>query len=226
MNKLTVIFDLDGTMIDTAPDLVAATNHALGLQGLAPVDSSIIAPAVAYGARAMIRVAMASHGREPDAGEVEVMTEFFLAYYEENIAVYSRPYPGLIEALDRLRAGGAKLGVCTNKRGALACKLLNTLGLDGYFAAIAGRDRFAFHKPDGRHVLGTIELAGGDQARAVMIGDSSADSNAARDAGVGFIAVGFGYGEKPVETLRPDAIINSFLELGGRLNELFSVVKQ
>lgn len=222
MKDLSVIFDLDGTMIDTAPDLIAATNFTLNQYGMASADGKIIIPAVAYGAKAMIRAAMASHGRDADDDELVAMTERFLAYYNDHISVYSRPFPGLMEALEALRMSGAKLGVCTNKREGPARKLLGALGVDHFFNAIAGRETFGVQKPDGRHILRTIEAARGDPARAVMIGDSLADADAARDAKVGFIAASFGYGE-PLELLKPDAIIDSFHELIPALQQLISI---
>jgi phosphoglycolate phosphatase len=213
LREATILFDLDGTIIDTAPDLIHAANHTLSLKDLPPVGAEIIRPAVSYGARAMIRAAMESHGREASDDELTRMTEQFTAYYSENILVDSRPFPGLIEAIEGLRSEGAVLAVCTNKREVLAKKLLALLNIDNAFRAIAGRDTFAKSKPDPTHVLETIRLAGGDPARAVMIGDSSADSLAAQAAGVPFIGVTFGYGESPIQILKPDAVIETFADL-------------
>lgn len=213
MKDATIIFDLDGTIIDTAPDLIAATNYTLGQFGMAPVDTRIIQPAVGYGAKAMIRAAMAVDGRESGADELARMNAVFIDYYRNHIAVHSRPFPGFLQAAATLQAEGARLGVCTNKLEELALKLLYVLRLDGIFDAIAGADTFPTRKPDGGHILGTIAKAGGNPSRAVMIGDSSADSRAARHAGVPFVAVSFGYGERPVEVLEPDATIHSFAEL-------------
>ncbi len=213
LSGATIVFDLDGTMIDTAPDLIAAANHTLEKNGMARVPTRIIQPAVGFGAREMIHTAMASLGRTAADDELTRMTEDFVAYYAENILVDSRAFPGLVPAMDGLREKGALLAVCTNKREALAKKLLTALELDGYFAFIAGRETFPKSKPDPAHVLETIRAAGGDTARAVMIGDSSADSRAAQGGGVPFIAVSFGYGESPVDVLEPDAIIHSFADL-------------
>jgi phosphoglycolate phosphatase len=216
----TIVFDLDGTMIDTAPDLIHATNHTLQLNGMEPVEGRIVQPAVGYGARAMIRTAMESQGRASPDDVLTRMTEEFVAYYAENILVDSKPFPGLIEAIDELHNEGALLAVCTNKREGLAKKLLAGLKIGGRFAAIAGRDTFPKCKPDPAHVLETIRLAGGSAERAVMIGDSSADSLSAQAAGVPFIGVSFGYGESPIEVLKPDAVINSFAELHRALRDL------
>jgi phosphoglycolate phosphatase len=209
----TVVFDLDGTMIDTAPDLIHAANHALEKNGMARVATRIIQPAVGYGARAMIRTAMESLGRQPSDEELTRMTEEFVAYYAENILVDSRAFPGLVQAMDELRMGGARLAVCTNKRERLAKMLLAGLELDDYFDFIAGRDTFPVSKPDPEHILQTVRAAGGDPRRSLMVGDSSADGDAAKGAPMPFIAVSFGYGESPVDVLKPDAIIHSFAEL-------------
>lgn len=210
MKDITVVFDLDGTMIDTAPDLIAATNFTLERFGHEPVAAQIIQPAVGHGAKAMMEAAARALGIAPGEATLKEMTGIFIDYYRVNIAVHSRPFPGVAEALAMLAEAEARLAVCTNKRHELAVKLLGDLKLDHHFAAIAGADTFPFRKPDGRHLLGTIQQAGGDPARAVMIGDSSADAGAAKDAGVPFIAVSFGYGEKPVGVLQPDAVIDSF----------------
>ena len=223
MNGLTVIFDLDGTMIDTAPDLIAATNYTLTRFGMQPVEERIIEPAVGLGSRTMLHTAMLSLGREPDKDQLTDMSAHFIDYYSGHIAVRSRPYPGLVEALGSLKRDGARLGVCTNKYEALVRKLLAVLALDGFFAAIAGADTFPVRKPDPGHLLGTISAAGGEAKRSVMIGDSLADAKAAQSAGVPFIAVSFGYGEKPVERLKPDAIIDHFNELDAALRQLPSL---
>jgi phosphoglycolate phosphatase len=226
MQDMTVIFDLDGTMVDTAPDLIAATNHTLGQFGMAPVEARIIQPALSLGAKAMIRAAMNELGRVADEDMLSVMTERFVEYYSDNIAVSSRIFPGLVEALVVLRDEGARLGVCTNKREALTLKLLAELRLDRYFDAIAGADTFPVRKPDEGHLLGTIAMAGGDSSRAVMIGDSATDAGAARNAKVPFVAVSFGYAESPVEDLEPDAVIHSFADLLPALRALSSTRKQ
>lgn len=213
MKDLTVIFDLDGTMVDTAPDLIAATNYTLGRFGMAPVEARIIQPAVGLGSRAMILAAMDELGRTADPETLSRMTDQFIDYYGDNIAIGSRIFPGLVGALIALREKGARLGVCTNKREALTLKLLAALRLDQYFDAIAGADTFPVRKPDAGHLLGTIAMAGGDPARAVMIGDSATDAGAARNAKVPFVAVSFGYAEMPVEDLEPDAVVHSFADL-------------
>jgi phosphoglycolate phosphatase len=220
LNGATIVFDLDGTMIDTAPDLIAAANHTLERNGMPRVPARIIQPAVGYGAREMIHTAMESLGRTPSEDELTGMTEQFVAYYADNILIDSRAFPGLVPAMDELKREGAILAVCTNKREGLAKKLLAGLELDGYFVFIAGRETFPRAKPDPQHVLETIRSAGGDRSYAAMVGDSSADSRAAQGAQVPFIAVSFGYGESPVEVLNPDAIIHSFADLVSAVHQL------
>jgi phosphoglycolate phosphatase len=225
MKDATVIFDLDGTMIDTAPDLIAATNHVLGRIGLAAVEEHIIQPAVAIGAKAMIQAAMTQRGQATDPDMLSAMTQQFIEFYGENIAVRSRVFPGFRDALAQLRHEGARLGVCTNKRHSLTLRLLAELGLDRSFDAIAGADYLPVRKPDAGHLLGTIALAGGDPARAVMIGDSATDAAAARNANVPFVAVSFGYHDGPVEGLKPDVAIDSFEELVPALRRIFPGAK-
>jgi phosphoglycolate phosphatase len=223
MKDASVIFDLDGTMIDTAPDLIAATNYALCQFGKPPVPEHFIEAAVGLGAKAMIHAALLSLGHEPSAEELKTIMPHFLDYYGDHLAERSTPFPGLEDALARLRAEGALLGVCTNKLSTLARKLLAELNLEHYFVFVAGADSFPVRKPDPGHLLATIEAVGGDARRAVMIGDSSADSKAAHAAKVPFIAVTFGYGEKPVELLRPDAVIGHFSELSAALRSIPSL---
>lgn len=213
LHGATVVFDLDGTMIDTAPDLIHAANHALTLENLSPVAPEVIHPAVGIGARAMVKAAVEAHGQTPSEEDLTRMTQAFQVFYADNVLVDSRPYPGLLASLDALAAQGAILAVCTNKREAMAKKLLGALALADRFAFIAGRETFPVSKPDPGHILETVRAAGGDSARAVMIGDSSADAAAAHGVPMPFVAVTFGYGERPVEVLRPRAVIDHFDDL-------------
>jgi phosphoglycolate phosphatase len=143
----------------------------------------------------------------------------FLVHYEANIAAESRPFPGAVAALDALRAHGATLAVCTNKREYLSRKLLQELDLTDYFSGLAGRDTFPVSKPDPAHLLGAIALAGGP-AMAVMVGDSDIDYRTAKAAGVPIVLANFGYGPPPPAAARPDAAIDHFDELLPRLERL------
>jgi phosphoglycolate phosphatase len=211
MRDLTIVFDLDGTLVDTAPDLVAAANHVLGHVGLPPVDAQTLRPYIGHGARVMIERATAV--AKLSEAEHERLLERFLDYYSANIAVDSRPFEGAVDALERFKAAGAKLAVCTNKREGMSRLLLDALDLSRFFSAIAGRDTLPNSKPHPGHLLGTIDLAGGDPSRAVMIGDSNVDIATAKAAGVPVIAVSFGYTDTPIAEFEPDAVIDHYREL-------------
>jgi phosphoglycolate phosphatase len=208
-----VVFDLDGTMIDTAPDLITSLNHTIAVADLAPVDFNDLTHLVGQGARVMIRRAFDLRGKPLDDGAVEPLLARFLDHYKAEMPGHSRVYDGLLESFARLESSGMRLAMCTNKLGELAYPLIEKLGLAGRFVAMTAGDTFAVRKPDARHLLGTIEQAGGDPARAVMIGDSVNDILAAKNAGVASIAVTFGYSDVPVDTLDPTAVIAHFDEL-------------
>ncbi|MBS0243368.1 MAG: HAD-IA family hydrolase [Proteobacteria bacterium] len=213
MQDLTVVFDLDGTLVETAPDLVHATNHVLGLKGIAPVDGALIRPSISFGARAMIQKALDIRAVPLSQAEIDGLLDKFLEHYSANIAAESRPYPGLEPALARLDAKGARLAVCTNKREGPARQLLDALRLSDRFAAITGRDTFEVHKPHPDHLRGAIRAAGGDPDRGIMIGDSDVDLRTARAAGLPMIGVPFGYTAVPMAELGPDALIEHYDEL-------------
>ena len=213
MRDLTLVFDLDGTLVDTAPDLIHATNHALSTLGHPPVRGETVRPWISFGARRMIEEALVSLGDSRTDPEIDTALERFLEHYADNIAVDSRPFPGTVAALDRFAARGARLAVCTNKRESLSVSLLDQLRLTAKFAGLAGRDTFAVSKPHPDHLLGAIQLAGGDARRAIMIGDSEVDIATAKAAGVPVVAVTFGYTSVPVADLDPDAIIDHYDDL-------------
>ena len=213
MKGLTLVFDLDGTLVDTAPDLAGATNHVLAHMGLSRLPTEALRPWVSYGARRMITEALAQSRNPLPEAAIDELLERFLAYYSRNIALESRPFDGAVAELDRLRALGVTLAVCSNKREELSRLLLYELRLSSYFAAIAGRDTFPVSKPHPDHLIGAIRLAGGDPGRAIMIGDSAVDIAAARAAAIPVIGVSFGYTETPVRELSPDIVIDSYAEL-------------
>lgn len=213
MTAPLVIFDLDGTLIDTAPDLVASLNYTIAAADLAPVTYEDLTHLVGQGARVMIRRAYQLRGATIEEAEVEPLLARFLAHYKREMPGASRPYPGVIEALDRLSAAGMTIAVCTNKLEELAVPLMDTLGLAERFRVMTCGDTFPVRKPDARHILGTIERAAGDPSNSVMIGDSINDILAARNAGVPSIAVTFGYSDVPVATLDPGHVIDRFSDL-------------
>ena len=214
LKDTTIVFDLDGTLVDTAPDLTNALNHALARAGQAPVSAGTVRSLVGQGARVMIEEGLRRAGV---AGDLDALLGDFLIHYEANIAAESRPFPGAVAALDRLEREGARLAVCTNKRESLSRRLLQELDLYRYFGAIAGRDTFPVAKPDPGHLTGAIRLAGGDPTRAVMVGDSSIDLMAAKAASVPMVMVSFGYAGEAVPGITPEAVIGHFDELHGSL---------
>jgi phosphoglycolate phosphatase len=210
---LTIVFDLDGTLIDTAPDLIDTLNVTLKREGLPAVRFDDARPMIGGGARGMIERALTADGKTAAKTDVDRMFKEFIEHYSAHIADRSRPYPELEPTLDGLAAAGHQLAVCTNKIEWLAVKLLKTLDLARYFATICGQDTFGVQKPNPQILLGTIMRAGGEPARAVMIGDSGTDVRTARAAKVPVIAVDFGYTEVPIATLEPDRIISSYAQL-------------
>jgi phosphoglycolate phosphatase len=214
-----VVFDLDGTLVDTAPDLVASLNHAVTQAGIEPVTYADLTHLVGHGARAMIERTFALRGRTLGEEELTWQMKEFVDFYHGSMPGESLPYPGLIAALDRLQDAGLKLAVCTNKPEMLAKHLLDGLGLLGRFAVVAGGDSFAVRKPNAEHLLSTVANAGGRAERSVMVGDSLNDVLVARNASVPSIAVPFGYSDVPIESLSPDRIIQHFDELTPNLVE-------
>ncbi len=211
-----IVFDLDGTLLETAPDLVAAMNVALRAEGLAPLALEQARDLIGAGAKALIQRGLEVHGRSVTPERLDALLKIFLDHYGANIAVASAPYPGLMDALGALRDEGWRFAVCTNKLEAYARLLLDKVEMTEWFDAIAGGDTFPFRKPDGRHLTATIERAGG-ASTAIMVGDSAADVNAARSAGIPVIGVSFGYTTTPMRDLGPDATIDHFKEFRAAL---------
>jgi len=222
MRDVIVVFDLDGTLIDTAPDLVHAANHVLASEGLSPLAPAAIKPWISFGARKMIEEGLAVHGITPKETHVEALLRRFLTYYAENIAIESRPFPGAAECLDALAAEGALLAICTNKREALSRQLLDALALTRSFHAIVGRDTLPVCKPHPGHLTGTVALAGGEGRRAVLVGDSETDVLTARAAKLPIIGVTFGYTDVAMRELGPDAVVDSYGELRVALDHILS----
>src|ERR1700733_16051274 len=210
---LTIVFDLDGTLIDTAPDLISTLNLILAGEGLPPVPYDEARRMIGGGARGMIAKALDSEGRPEAKAELDRLFGAFIEHYAAHIADRSRPFPQLETTLDRLAATGHRLAVCTNKLEWLSRLLLTKLNLTRYFAAICGQDTFGVIKPDPEILWKTILRAGGEPADAIMIGDSGTDVRTARAGQVPVIAVDFGYSEVPIATLQPDRIISSYGEL-------------
>lgn len=205
-----IVFDLDGTLVDSAPDLIGALNVILAREGLAPVPLEIGRKYVGKGGRTMLRRGLSAQNREVTDARLDEMFASFLAYYNEHLSDETRFYPGAEAALDRLAAEGFVVAICTNKYEHSSVKLIEELGATGRFAAIVGQDTFPVSKPNGAVLLRTIEKAGGDPAAAIMVGDTETDILTARDAKLPVIAVDFGYAPEPIATLGPDKVISHF----------------
>ena len=215
-----VVFDLDGTLVDTAPDLVATLNVIFAREGVPPVDYDAARNMVGGGARAMIERGLAADGRKLAATEVDRLVGDFIAHYAAHIADRSRPFPGLEAALDDLAARGCRFAVCTNKLEWLSVRLLDALSLSQRFVAICGADTFGMSKPNPELLRRTIARADGHPDRAVMVGDSISDIATARAAGVPVVAVDYGYTETPVGELGPDRVISALPDLPNAVFDL------
>ena len=215
-----LVFDLDGTLAETAEDLVATLNWILARDSLPTVTLQEARMMVGMGARALIARGFAAAGRTVEKDHLEQLFQDFLAYYEENIAVHTRLFDGVLASMDRVEAAGWQFAVCTNKAEHPSRKLLKALGVDTRFKAICGQDTFAWCKPDARALFSTISAAGGDPAHAVMVGDSKTDISTAQNAGIPVVAVDFGYSDVPVHECGPDQIISHFDDLWRAVTEL------
>jgi phosphoglycolate phosphatase len=219
MAPATIVFDLDGTLVDTAPDLIATLNALFSREGLPPPGNEL-RNMISGGARRLIELALAENSIQIPNGELERLYAGYIEHYADHIADRSRPFPGLEPALDALAAAGCRLAVCTNKLEFLAVRLLEALGLAERFIAICGQDTFGLQKPDPEVLRRTVARAGGRMERALMVGDSGTDIDMAREAAVPVVAVDFGYTETPVSLLAPDRIISRFEDLPAAVSEL------
>lgn len=210
MTAPLLVLDLDGTMLDTAPDLLGALNAVLAEERLPPVDRTAVHANFGQGARSLVLEGLRRAGEPVDVERIDGLVSRFLALYAARVSEETAPFPGFLAMLDRLGARGVRFAVCTNKRVALAGDLLARQGLAHRFDAVLGGDSLHVRKPHPDHLVGTIAAAGGSLAAAVMVGDSDADVAAARGAGVPVVGVSFGYTAEPIETLGPDAVIDHF----------------
>src|SRR5690348_3414079 len=216
----TIVFDLDGTLVDTAPDLIGSLNVLFGREGLAPIMLNEGRGLIGGGVRKLIERGLSLQGRTFTAAEIDGFFADYITHYAEHIADSSRPFPGVEAALDVLAARGNRFAVCTNKLAWLSVRLLDRLGLTQRFVAICGRDTFGVEKPDPEVLRRTIAAAGGDLAGSLMVGDSDTDISTARAAGIPVVAVDFGYTDVPVAELGPDRIISHFDALPAAINDL------
>lgn len=212
-----VAFDLDGTLADTAPDLAAGLNHALVALGRPTIPPDSVRHLIGHGARALLRRGLAASGESTEA-LVEQGFPIFIEHYAAHICNGTKLFPGIEDSLAEVERAGAAVAVCTNKQEALTMKLLAALGWSDRFAAIVGGDTLPVRKPDPAPLREAIARAGG--GRGVLVGDSITDADTARAAGVPFVAVSFGFSDRPVEALGADAVIHRYRDLKGALERL------
>jgi phosphoglycolate phosphatase len=220
-----IAFDLDGTLVDTAPDLIAALNHVLTREGLQPVPLKSARNMIGAGARKMIERGLELDDHAMTTADIDRLMKDFVAFYADHIADASRPFEGLEAALDELEARGFRFAVCTNKLEWLSKLLLDRLDLSRRFAAICGADTFGVAKPDPTILRETVARAGGELSGAIMVGDAGPDIGVARRAGIPVIGVEFGYTEVPIAELKPDRLIGHMRELPAAIASLIGTTQ-
>ena len=217
-----VVFDLDGTLVDTAPDLIAALNYVLKQEGLPPLPLKSARNMIGAGARKMIERGLELDGHTMTTDDIDRLMKDFVAYYADHIADASRPFEGLEAALDELERRGFRFAVCTNKLEWLSKLLLDRLGLSARFSAVCGADTFGVSKPDPAILRQTVARAGGDITSTIMVGDAGTDIGVARRAGVPVIGVTFGYTDVPIADLKPDRLIEHMRDLPAAVDALIA----
>ena len=218
----TLAFDLDGTLVETAPDLIGTLNRMLAARDIPQMPVEAAQHLVGHGALALLRHGFQEAGATWDEAEAPALLQIFLDDYLEHIADHSRPYEGVVETLDRLAARGALLCVATNKRTDLSVALIEALGLTRHFAVVCGPDRVSARKPDGAHIREAVQQAGGDPARAIMVGDGAPDVQAAKSAGVPCVVVTFGYTPIPAGDLGGDVLVDHFEDVEEAIDGLLA----
>ncbi len=215
-----LVFDLDGTLIDSAPDVCASVNRALAAGGRRPLTLAETKQLVGQGGRVLVERALGLTGNPGTADEVESVLAAFLAHYAAHPVDNTEPFPGALDALHRFQDAGVALGLCTNKPRATTGPVLDALGLTRFFDVVSCGDQVPHRKPDGRHVLHVVEALAATRETSAMIGDSENDVAAAIDAGVRSVAVTFGYAHLPHAELGADALIDRFDELPAALSRI------
>jgi phosphoglycolate phosphatase len=218
MVSTLLLFDLDGTLVDSVPDLTDALNRVLAERGYPPLSRSEVAPMVGDGVPALVERGFAARGGAP--AEAAAALPRYISIYEANATNLTRPYPGVRDTLSELRRRGYRTAVCTNQLQSATETVLDGLGLGALFDGVAGGDRYPVKKPDGGHLLRLIAELGGTAERAVMIGDSENDAAAAHAAAVPLIMMRYGYARVDPGTLGADAVLDDFAELPPALDRL------
>ena len=218
----TIVYDLDGTLADTAEDLVATLNWLLAREGLAPMPVESARSLVGAGARELIKRGFLASGRRVEAPKLEALFADYLGYYNAHIADRTRLYPGVEKALRAFARSGVRQAVCTNKIESSAMLLISKLGIADLFAFVCGQDTFGVGKPDPKPLIETIAAAGGAGEAAIMVGDSTIDIRTARAANVPAVAVAYGYADVPPGELGADRVIAHFDELEAACDALLA----
>lgn len=216
----TIVFDLDGTLIDSARDVGAAVNRVLAEHGLEPLDEATMRSLMGEGGRVRTRKAFALRGVSLDDAALSARVRDFVRHYGERPVVHTRVYDGVAETLDALAASGVRLAVCTNKYEDSARDVLRRLGLMAAISDVAGADTFDVRKPDPGHILQLLARMGADPADAAMVGDSAHDVHAGRRAGLPTVVVSWGYTETPAHLLGADAVVEHFADIPAALIRL------
>ena len=217
-NLPDLVFDLDGTLIDSAPDLHAALNRLMETEGRRLLDLTEVIPMIGDGVSVLVHRALEATGGVPEGFEEKLKR--YHAIYGAAVADLTVPYPGVVETLDALHRAGHRMAICTNKPEAATHAVLEALDLARYFPAVAGGDSLPVRKPDAGHLLGALAMLGAEPGRAIMIGDSHNDIQVAINARVRSIAVSYGYRRQPVQELGADIVVDSFSDIPGALERL------
>ncbi|RMF34375.1 MAG: HAD family hydrolase [Alphaproteobacteria bacterium] len=212
------IFDLDGTIADTAADLILSANRTLGETAL--IDPARDRELAFHGGKAMLREGLRRRAETFDEARIEALYDSLLVHYRRDICLHTRPFPGLVEALDALEGAGWRFGICTNKPEALARALMAELALDHRFPVLVGPDTFAERKPHPLPFRETVRGLGGEVGRSLLIGDSRTDRDTARAAGVPVVLVTFGVLGRDVADLAPDGVLDDYADLPALLEAL------
>ena len=220
LDKSIVVFDLDGTLVDSGRDLIATLNRVIATEGLPAISDEHVGHLVGQGSLKMLDKAYQHYERPLEGDLKKLLHKMFLESYEANIAVHTIPFEGVIETLEKLKADGWILAVCTNKYEGMSKKLLKILKMDHYFAGICGSDTYPVRKPDPKHLWATIEDCGGAFNRAIMVGDSATDVNTAKAADIPVIGVPFGYTDVPMKDLEPTRLVEHYRDMRAAIDSI------
>jgi phosphoglycolate phosphatase len=215
-----LIFDLDGTLIDSAPDVRASMNRVLADMGRRELTLGEIKNMVGWGGRVLVKKALAKSGDAGTEGDIARALASFLDTYAKRPSEHTTVYPGVISVMENFKAAGFRMGLCTNKPTVTTQPVLKSMGLDHFFDVVSCGDAVPHKKPDGRHIRLVVDKMGATIQTSVMIGDSESDISAAIDAGVRSVAVTFGYAHMPCDKLGADALIDHFSDLAQALADI------